>query len=255
MYILIIYFTLSKLSMRRRLEKIKLLDSLTLSKLSHPNLSPLPLLVPPPCSRCTTPTSWAAGTTTRTGCTRRRPTATTTNPTWTRWSPSHPWPTTALSRTASNPPPTTWTFTPACGGLRTGRSRTRARPTPGCRGRGGRRLQGRGAGPPRARCQEAQDELFHELWLYMSVFVVQWMCACVCVRVSREEFSWAMADGKMERVPKKEIKECCFFPYCFSRRRWNLAWGRGFLFCFLLFSWTIADDGVKKKRHTALSRC
>lgn len=38
-----------------------------------------------------------------------------------------------------------------------------------------------------------------------------------------------MADGKMECVPKKEIKECCFvfFKVIFylSRGRWNLAGG------------------------------
>lgn len=82
------------------------------------------------------------------------------------------------------------------------------------------------------------------------------VCVFVRVRVLRGEFSWAMADGKMERVPKMEIKECCFFSYCFSRRRWNLACGRVFLLCCVsLFSGTIADDGVRKKRHAAPSRC
>lgn len=35
------------------------------------------------------------------------------------------------------------------------------------------------------------------------------------VRVLEVEFNQAMADGKRERVPKKEIKECFFFKLFF----------------------------------------
>lgn len=215
------------------------------------DLRPLSLLSPAPCSPRTTVTSWAAGTTTRTGCTRRRrhrTVATTTTPTWTRWSPSRPPPTTALSRTASNLPPTTWTFTPACGGLHTGRSRTLARLTPGCRGRG--RRGGRG-GARKHTMNYFMNSGFIWVWLLYSE------CVCVCVCVLRGEFSWAMADGKMERVPKKEIKECWFFLPIVLAEEDGIWLGDALVFfccCFVLFFWTIADDSVKTRRRTAVSR-
>lgn len=142
-----------------------------------------------------------------TECTWNTPTGTRTR-TWRMSSPTRPRPTTARSPTGWNPT-TTWTFTRASGGRRTGQNSIPALPTPGFKPAAAPEQKGLPVVLPRrgaAKHKRAQNFYFHELWLFRCVCCKVNVCACF-----GGEFNWAMADGKRERVPKKEIKECFLF--------------------------------------------
>ena len=191
-----------------------------------------------PCSLCILQRSRAGGTTTRTECTCSTPTATTTR-TWRRSSPTPPLWTTARSLTDWNPPPTTWTFMLARGGLRTGRSSTPARLTPGCRPADvpvvtiKHLLDAGGGGGRVSTLQQRQRSSSAQKKNLMNYFSWTWLYKCVCFKVDVRVLDEGVQpsdgrwnDGMMERVPKKEIKECFSFFYyifLFRRGRWNHA--------------------------------
>lgn len=164
--------------------------------------------------------------------------------TWMKSSPTRPRPTTALSLTDWNPPPTMWTFTLAHGGLRTGQSSTPAPLTPGYKVWRAllliSRVWGCGTGFIFTWRVHKNWEPFHELWL----------SKCVCCKVNvcfGGEFSWAMADGKTGMCAKEGNQGMFLISYFIFILveedgiwlGWGVCWG------------TMAYTGVR--RHTYCS--